>query len=364
MKARLPLLGFLLIFSCVPAAAQPTSIGGESRAQMVHPRLLLQSEDLKDRTWGAYLAGEYRVVEVLPALTAFLPLPPPYAGNEYECFCHALLDSLIRLKADLSVEMLTNIFERYPDEGVILFALASRQKRPALLDILPQPMPVVRWQAIGSLLAEARVPGFAALLMKQMQEINVSVTVSETVISSGEAGSGLSGSSHRLVPEGYPPTAFYHLTDESAAGAVLLTPRPHPIYYERRMVEPGQASDIESGGWTISSHYGDYRDPLRMEYLAMLLGQPVEDVRFDSKPLRALQWTGPETLEREIATICTKVLGDFDSLTARLSEKGLLSVSEAESIHARVHLKILDCRQDQSIALPELRMDRVIPEQE
>jgi hypothetical protein len=319
---------------------------------------------MKDRTRGVYLAGENHVVEVLPILTAFLPPPSSYAGNEYECFYQALLDSLIRLRADLSVEMLTNIFERYPDEGVILFAKASRQKSTALLDIFQQPMPVIRWQAIGNLLAEARVRGFAALLMRQMQEINVTVTVSDAVASCGEPGSGLSGSVHRLVPEGYPPTAFYHLTDESADGTVLLTPRPHPIYYERRVVEPGQGADIESGGWTMSSHYGDYRDPLRMEYLAMSLGQPVEDVRFDSKPLRVLEWTGPEALERELATICTGVLADFDGLAGRLSARGLLSISDAESIHARVHLKVLDFRQDKRIALPELHMGRVVREPE
>ncbi len=81
-----------------------------------------------------------------------------------------------------------------------------------------------------------------------------------------------------------------------------------------------------------------------MEYPAMSLGQPVEDVIFDSKPLRVLQWTGRDALEHEPAAICAKVLGDFDDLAARLSAKGLLSASDAEFIHARVPLKVLDCR--------------------
>ena len=77
-----------------------------------------------------------------------------------------------------------------------------------------------------------------------------------------------------------------------------------------------------------------------------------------------LQWTGRDALEREPATICAKVLGDFDGLAARLSAKGLLSASDAEFIHARVPLKVLDCRQDKRIALPKLRMGRVVPDPE
>lgn len=364
MTGRSLIVGMLITATCASNGGPFAACGQERPARTSSPLALLQASDLRDRTWGAYLVSEQRAVDLLVELSAFLPPPPSntFIGDESEAFYHAVLDSLIRLGADLPVEALTGVVHRYPDEGVILFAQASTEKRRVLLDVFQQQMPLVRWQAIGNLLAGEKAPGFAGRLLAQMQEINVTIEVSDSGVAGGEAGDDLYGISRRFVPEGYPPIAYYQLTNQQTPGAILVAPGPHPIYYERTVVEPGHEMLLDSPGVQWNSHFGDRRDPMRLEYLAMMLGVPADKVRFDTKPLRTIQWSGQEHYARTLEGVCTLVLGKFDSLKALLTARGLITSSEAAAIHARVHLKIFDFRQDKRIPLPETNLSRVLRE--
>ena len=331
--------------------------GQETRARAQTLQRLLQSVDLKDRTWGAYWVGEQRAVELLDYLSAFLQPPPTTGiGDEREAFYRAVLDTLIRLGADLPVQTLTGIIQHYPPEGVILFAQASREKRSALLDVFRQQMSDVPWQAVGNLLVGEKLPGFAVALLAPMQEIRVTISVTDRVTDGGVAGSIASGIRTFFVPKDYPPIGCYRLTNEQSAGGVMVAPGPHPIYYERTVVQPGDKMGVEN------SYRDDNRDPRRLEYLALMLDLPTEEVRFDTNPVRTVQWSTQEDYRRAVEEICQLVLKAFDSLHALLAARGLITSSEAAAIRAHVHLRVFDNRQDKSIPLPEPKLSRMLRE--
>jgi hypothetical protein len=171
------------------------------------------------------------------------------------------------------------------------------------------------------------------------------------------------GIPERTVPEGFPPVALYALTDQPEHPAGIVASGPHPIYYPRWVVEPGDIYRVVSPGTVWNSHYGDRRDHLRFEYLAMLLQMRLEDVEFDSKPARSIRWSGPAEFLQEVELVCSQVLKQYDGLVERLEAYGLLTQSEAEKLNARVHLRVNDLRADKSMPLPEIAMARVVVEQ-
>ncbi len=336
-----------------------------STALVAQATQLLDSEDIRGRTWGVFMAGQYHISALLPQLLAFLPPPGPEVSvsDGQDCFYRSLVDSLIRLNADIPADMLSQLYRHYPDESIILLARTSEDNQASLLSIFQRPMPTVRWQAIGNLLVEKKSAGFAALLMKQMKEINVSIAVWNDNGGGGCGGSIGSGISERTVPEGFPPVALSSLTDKPERTVGVVASQPHPIYYQRWVFEPGDRFRMASPGSVWDSHYGDGRDHFRFEYLALLLDERLEDVEFDSKPARSIRWMGPTDYVREVFTVCARALGQYDELVMRLAAYGLLTQSEVGNLNARVHLRVNDFRENKGIPLPEISMDRVIVEQ-
>jgi hypothetical protein len=326
---------------------------------------LLDSRVNRDRTWGVFLAGQYHFSELLPRLLGFLPLSSSEAAasDAQECFYRSLLDALIRLDADIPPDTLNELYRRYPDESIILFSKSTKDNQAPLFTLFQEQMPTLRWRAIGNLLAEKRATGLAGLLMKQMQEINVRISIWDGSGGIGCGGGSGYGITDREVPEGFPPVALYALSDQPGNASGIVASRPRPIYYQRWVFEPGDKFRLEFPSITWDPHLGDGRDDFRFEYLAMLLQQNLEDVAFDSKPDREIQWTGPTDYFSEVESVCTHVLARYDDLVTRLAAFGLLTQSEAGSLNARVHLRIVNLRENKGIPLPEIGMERVVVEQ-
>lgn len=359
------LLLALVLYSIGSLQAQDLPAQEASSALLDRATQLLDSEDIRAQTWGVFLAGQYHLTGLLPRVIAYLTLPSNEVAvsDAQECLYRSLVDSLIRLDADLPAEMLTRLYGRYPDESVILFARSPQDKVNLLLTLFQRPMPPLRWQAIGNLLAEVRARGFADLLMEQMKEINVSIAVWENAGGIGCGGGSGFGITDRRVPDGFPPVALYALTIKPEHTAGVVAPHPHPIYYRRWVFEPGDKFRLGAPSWAWNSHCGDGRDDLRFEYLAMMLGERVEDVKFDSKPNREIQWKGPTAYLQEVWFVCTHVLERYDDLVMRLVAFGLLTQSEAGALNARVHLRINDQRENKGIPLPDIILNRVVVEQ-
>ncbi len=260
---------------------------------------LLESTVNRDRAWAAYLIGKYDLKEMAAQLYPLLN--PELSGQQDEIeFVHrAALDSLIQLGVTPPGDKLMPLYNKLPDEVLILFARAPYENQQALLPIAQQSKRTIYWLAACNLLAGTKAPGFAAGLIKEMK-IEVRITVSDPrnggigmSIGSGgfSAGDGIFS-----VPDGFPPTAVYSLKKYASYGEIVATPGPHQIYYERHVAQPGVSGQIGVGSVDDTSS----RDPYRLEYLAALLKTTVEDLKVELSPFHLITWQGSDKYRREI----------------------------------------------------------------
>jgi hypothetical protein len=64
-----------------------------------------------------------------------------------------------------------------------------------------------------------------------------------------------------------------------------------------------------------------------------------------------------------VTQMCKQVLGQYETLAGRLAALRLLSDAEGEALNPVINLQINDMRMDKSVLLPEIKMDRVVPQQ-
>jgi hypothetical protein len=207
---------------------------------------LIQSASTGDRAWAAYLIGEYKFKDFAPALIELLNPNSPGPDWETGFVYRAVLDGLIKLGVSAPSDSLTPLYNRFPDETLITMARSPSEHSEALLFIAEQPGREVCWVAACNLLAESKAPGFAAFLLKSLKikvEIGVYDEEKRTGIVDG-ASSLCAGGGMFQVPDGFPPTALYQLTDAPRRDAVVVAPGAHPVFYVRQVVEPGIASGI------------------------------------------------------------------------------------------------------------------------
>src|SRR5262245_40828909 len=202
---------------------------------------LIQSASNRDRAWAAYLIGEYGLKEFAPALIELLN--PNSLDPEWETgfIYRAVLDSLIRLGISAPSDSLMPLYERFPNETLIILARSPSEYSEALLSIAEQPESEVCWVAACNLLAETKAPGFAAFLLKSVK-IKVEIAVSEKgnrmFGSGGSWGSSGCGLSFQIIND-FPPTFRYQLTQEPKRDAVVVAPGEHPVFYVRAVFGSG-----------------------------------------------------------------------------------------------------------------------------
>ena len=208
-----PVLLFLLALLCCRASlAQPEPPtlppGMTIEPLEAEAKRLLASSDLRDRSWGAYLAGRFGLKDLVPEVLAVLDPGWPFgASGERDFLALAALDSLIQLKAKTPVEILLPLYEQTPDAVVILLANDPEGNQAALLSLAEKPASYFRWLALSNLLAQTQAPGFAALVLRELR-ITVNVTVSDGQIGGGVGssfGSGIKGARFAQFRPGYPP---------------------------------------------------------------------------------------------------------------------------------------------------------------
>jgi len=312
---------------------------------------LIQSTSNKDRAWAAYLIGEYDLKEFAPALIELLN--PNQRAPEWETdfVYRAVLDSLIRLRISAPTDRLMPFYKSFPYETLIILARSPSENGEALLSIAEQPESTVCWVAACNLLAESKAPGFATFLLKSVK-IKVEVAVSEKGYD--PYGSGVSGGSVACgvfqVPDSFPPTARYQLIQEPERDAVVVAPGPHPVFYERKVIEP----DVTNQRWMSHADHSVQRDRYCIEYLAALLGQSADELGLRETYSKFIAWSGIERYKVDVISFRELVIGNFERLKKRCIERNLLSESEAEALRPNLIITVRDLRENKTPRLPEI----------
>jgi hypothetical protein len=349
---------FSLLFTILPSHQEQTPTVEHQQLNAIHKAevktrvgKLIQSTLNRDRAWAAYLIGEYDLKELAPALIELLS--PNLPGPEWETvYVHrAVLDSLIRLRVSAPPDSLMPLYKRFPDETVIILARSPSENGEALLSIAEQPEREVCWVAACNLLAETKAPGFAAFLFKSIK-IKIDITVSESgntlYVSGGSAGGAGCGISQ--ITDGFPPTAFYQLIHRPSRDAVVVAPGPHPVFYERRVTEPGRANQK---GLSVYDQSVD-RDRYCLEYLAALLNQNESELELRTSYYKSIASSGIKSYKAEVISLRELATGNFERLKKQCIERNLLSEPEAEALRPNLSITVRDLRQNKTPQLPEI----------
>jgi hypothetical protein len=302
---------------------------------------LAQDRSPRDQAWYAWHAGERGDGAAIPELRKLLE------GTDDRTVRETVLDTLIQLKAHVPWTELHSLPRRQLTRVLILQAQHPKKNRDGLLALLERSLPYYHWTAVCNLLAAQRAPGLAARLLARF-EATLRIEVVDPDDSRGHLwGMGI-GSAHgdgRLtVAEGWPPRAYYSLTDGKG---VQIAPGRHPISYRRKVVEKG------TRGIGSSAPKKD-RNFRRVEYLVQLLGTDATQFPLLSGYHVRIAWSDARRFEEEVGAARRRIRSAHRQVVARLKERGLLTEKEAAALAPKIKLDIKDFREPKSPPLPEL----------
>lgn len=307
---------------------------------------LLNSNENRERAWGAYLVGLHALTGQTASLVSILADESLNGGGPGEAVVRqAALDSLIRLDAEVPSDVLLPLYAHSPNEVLILLARSPQQNQNALLTLFTDDEPTARWLAAGNLLAEARAPGFAARLLAGLK-IKVSVYVFDRddrgFNTGGGCGGGCGYGGERSLDAELPPVGYYSLDYWAAQGATVVARGRHVIYYTRALYPARDAG----GGC------GFDRDSARVEYFADMLNVPDDSLDFNAYPHRDVVCKDPAECMRALAEVRDEVTRSYGALLNRLLAEALLDAAEASRLKPDITLDITDLRDSKTFPLP------------
>jgi hypothetical protein len=138
--------------------------------------------------------------------------------------------------------------------------------------------------------------------------------------------------------------------DQPIRDAVVVAPGPHPVFYERQVVEPG----VTNQRWVGSADRSVERNLYCLEYLAALLDQSPSELKLQETYSKSIAWSGIERYKVDVISIRGLVIGNFERLKKRCVERNLLSESEAEALRPNLIIAVNDVRKNQTPQLPEI----------
>jgi hypothetical protein len=349
----------LFLFGSVPQAANlppeltnGTPIPPEKQIALISR--LLGSGEIVEQAWGIHLAAKNNHPEFVQEFYKFL-IPVPVDQRLWDPLkrVHDLnrvvLDSLIQLNVKVSAEPLLPFFDMYPDALIVLFSKNLNENIPTLLSLASTTKSSTDWCALNNLLANARAPGLALQMLKEL-EIEVRVGVRDDPMKSGlpEVGfGGGCGDGWVRITEGFPPTGIFELTPERDPEGILFSNGPVPIYLRRSVATPKIIVGTGSCSTEISWNQ------CRLMYLAQMLGIPSDSLGLEYREDCFIQWQGIDSYNRDVAEFLNEEKEAFAQIVKRLVEKGLLDSDEAGKLQPRIKIfKVVDLRKDQSIPLP------------
>jgi hypothetical protein len=314
---------------------------------------LLGSADARELAWGAYLSGSYGLTDRASTLTAVLIASLEDGSADSEHLRVALLDALIRLRAEVDPELLLALFKLgYRAEAIVLLVSAMPRSQSVLLELADGWLDHTEWTAACNMLAETRTPGLAALLLRDV-EVSVTVLVTDDVgVGLGEGVGFGCGASYGIgcgasIPQGFPPLTYYDLTPYPERGVTVVAPGRNPVYMSTRNT-PRSARVAASKGRAS----GNSRE--RLEYLAETLDTYINSIELNDEVSRTIVWSDAASFTSEVSGIRDEVVQAHGALKKRLVAAGLLTKADARAIGPKIEIIIEDRRGDPSEPLPSV----------
>ncbi len=254
---------------------------------------LMQSPGYREKAWGAYLSGKYRLQDQSTALVSQLAAWHELAANtlrgdtpEYAAI-QATLDALIQLGHPVDPANLMSFQRQWPVEVLILLAQDPPGSREALLTMARtterDPVGTI-WVAAHNLLVESRSAGIAALILS---EVNVSHVFRVTLgsrLRPGERsvhGAGAVCFGPWELAPGFPPFNVDELVFLPQTGDVIAAPGMHPVYYHRAL-----PNGLRGGAFVPLDH-----QEYCLEYLAALSYLSLNTIKQALAPATHIRWT-------------------------------------------------------------------------
>lgn len=320
---------------------------------------LLESDEVRDRAWGAYYVGKHGLDGLTDDLHPLLL--PRSADRSAELVALTAFDSLIRLGAPLTPALLRDLPRQFCHEAVVASLHDPLPLAPELVTLVgDENAPGACQKAVGILLADARTPGFAAARLAEMVcRVHVSVTSPGKDARRQHSLRDLPGyESPRVVedisvPEGFPPVRRYRLRDTMHRGArLVLTQGDERVWLETIDVSPGLPATYVFQ----RSVEGDPRE--RYAILTAWAGVP-EDREARTRMLGGFHdvtWSNAAQLRRDVDRIRSAQKAWVRNFAAKLRDSGALTEAEYQAVNPKIIVKLHDARsgRDARTPLPEL----------
>lgn len=342
----------VLSFPAVCAYAQMTPLAGQAR-------LLLQSQSLRDKAWGAWFAGASHDAalreQLIAELRAALSLKNSQPGTETYAYIQALFDALIQSPGTVAGDVILPFENGWRPEVLILLSRYpdGPENEAALLAMRQRQMLDPEWAAVNDLLFSVSSKQFFQRTLQELRITHDFLIVDHEVGSCG--GTTACGTSIRHFPRGFPPIALYQMQTGMTPGDSLLLERPVAVYY-RRIVVPtdGEVEWSECEANTIPT-------PLRQTWLAEFLAAtdwiPAQQAEQLFHPKTTIEWHGANQAAAEIEKLLDQQAESIETLIGKAQRRGLV---DASSMNLTIKTSVADVRSDKSAPAPSFVSREII----
>jgi hypothetical protein len=347
---RLSSLIAALGFATVCAYAQPLAD---------QARLLLQSQSLHDKAWGAWFAGVSHDAALreplIAALRAAQSLKSSQPDTEAYAYIQALFDSLIQTPGTVASDVILPFETSWRAEVLILLSRDPNgpENEAALLAMRERQMPDPAWAAVNDLLFSVSSKQF---FQRTLQEIRIThrfLIVDHEVGSCG--GTTACGSSLRRFPKGAPPAALYQLQKEMTPGDSLLVERPVAIYY-RRIVVPTDG-EVEWNECESSTIPTELRQTWLAQFLAATDWIPAQQAEQLFHAQTMIEWHGAALAANQAAAEMDRQAASIETLIGKAQRRGLL---DASGMSLTIKTSVGDVRSDKSEPAPSIASREIV----
>jgi hypothetical protein len=351
MITRIARLFAVAAFAAIGAHAQVAPLADQTR-------YLLQSQNLRDKAWGAWYGGTSHDSTLRELLVEQLRLAQPLrnSGPDTDAYAYiqALFDALIQIPGPIPSDVILSFESSWRTEILILLNRdpAASGNEASLLDMREHSMPDPEWITVNDLLFSISSKPF---FQRTLHEIQVThdfwVKDQEGIGCGGAMGCG---DSTIRFPKGFPPVARYQLKTTMSPGDILLVDRPVAVYY-RRIVVP---TDHDAGwGYCQSAGFAETRQTLRARFFSAIDGLSADQSEKLFGSRTSIEWRSAAQVTEEIENRLGMQAAGIQALVGHAQERGLVDASGA---HLPVEITVEDLRGDRSVPLPRFQPREIV----